>query len=136
MCSLSLMDPADLKAIGVFASLSDADHSWIAQRMAETRVPIGSQLVKSGDFAYRFFGILEGTAAVTRAGHHVAILGPGDVFGEIAVIDDSRRSADVVATTPMRLATMMSWDFREALARFPQLEAEVHRLTEERLAAE
>jgi CRP/FNR family transcriptional regulator, cyclic AMP receptor protein len=80
-------------------------------------VPIGGHIVKQGDFAYRFFVILEGSASVSRDGRALAALNAGDVFGEMGVMDDARRNADVIAVTPMRLLALMSWDFRDVMSR-------------------
>jgi CRP-like cAMP-binding protein len=100
--------------------------------MQEVSVPIGGHIVKAGDFAYRFFVILTGSAAVSRDGSAVAGLGKGDIFGEMALVDDTPRNADVVATTSMTVLALMSWDFREALARFPQFKQRVEQVMAER----
>jgi CRP-like cAMP-binding protein len=100
--------------------------------MQEVSVPIGGHIVKAGDFAYRFFVILVGSAAVSRDGSAVAGLAKGDIFGEMALVDDTPRNADVVATTPMTLLALMSWDFREALARFPEFKQRVEQVMAER----
>jgi cAMP-dependent protein kinase regulator len=127
------MDPSQLKAVRIFSGLTDDQLAWLADRTLEVSVPMGTHLVKEGEYAYRFFAVLEGRAAVTREGVPVATLTVGDSFGEMALLEDLRRNADVLATTPMRLATMMSWDFRQALEEIPPLQAEVARLVEERL---
>jgi CRP-like cAMP-binding protein len=101
---------------GVEAEMID----FMVDRMQEVTLSIGTHIVKQGDFAYKFFVILEGSATVSRGGRAVANLEAGDVFGEMALIDDIPRNADIVAVTPMRLLAMMSWDFRDALARFPK----------------
>jgi CRP-like cAMP-binding protein len=69
--------------------------------------------------------ILDGTAVVSQAGDLVATLKPGDVFGEMARLEDLRRNADVVATAPMRLGVLMAWDFREVALRFPEFQRRV-----------
>ena len=56
------------------------------------------------------FAILEGTAEVSRDGKPVRTLGAGDVFGEIAILSGGRRTATVVATSPMKLITIMNRD--------------------------
>ena len=106
------MDPDRLKAIPVFASLDDKTLRGIATFATESSVPVGKHLVKEGDYAYEFMAIEEGEADVIRGGDKVATLGPGDFFGEIAVLEKSLRTASVVATTPMRLVTLSHWDLR------------------------
>ena len=114
-----------LGKLPLFDGLDPGALEFIAGRMQQISVPIGGHIVRAGDFAYRFFAILEGSATVSRGGSALAGLNAGDVFGEMALIEDSRRNADVVAATPMTLLALMSWDFREALARFPQFRQRV-----------
>ena len=114
-----------LDSIPLLQGLDDEVHEFIADRLQEVSVPIGGHVVKAGDYAYHFFMILEGTAVVSQAGGLVATLKPGDVFGEMALLEDVRRNADVVAVSPMRLGALMAWDFREAALRFPDFQRTV-----------
>jgi CRP-like cAMP-binding protein len=106
------MDPARLKKIPVFADLSDEELGHIAALAAEVSVPEGKELVREGDYSYDVLAIEEGTARVDRHGDHIADLGPGDVFGEMGVLQREQRNATVVATSPMLLVTLTSWDIR------------------------
>ena len=106
------MDPARLKKIPVFADLSDDELGHIAALAAEVSVPEGKELVREGDYSYDVLAIEEGTASVDRHGEHIADLGPGDVFGEMGVLKREQRNATVVATLPMLLVTLTSWDIR------------------------
>jgi CRP/FNR family cyclic AMP-dependent transcriptional regulator len=106
------MDPARLKKIPVFADLSDEQRDHIAALAAEVSVPEGKELVREGDYSYDVLAIEEGTASVDRHGEHIADLGPGDVFGEMGVLRREQRNATVVATSPMLLVTLTSWDVR------------------------
>jgi CRP-like cAMP-binding protein len=106
------MDPARLKKIPVFADLSDDELGHIAALAAEVSVPEGKELVREGDYSYDVLAIEEGTASVDRHGGHIADLGPGDVFGEMGVLQREQRNATVVATSPMLLVTLTSWDIR------------------------
>ena len=106
------MDPARLKKIPVFADLSDDELGHIAAPAAEVSVPEGKELVREGDYSYDVLAIEEGTAGVDRHGEHIADLGPGDVFGEMGVLKREQRNATVVATAPMLLVTLTSWDIR------------------------
>ncbi len=106
------MDPARLKMIPVFADLSDDELGHIAALAAEVSVPEGKELVREGDYSYDVLAIEEGTASVDRHGEHIADLGPGDVFGEMGVLKREQRNATVVATSPMLLVTLTSWDIR------------------------
>ena len=106
------MDPARLKKIPVFADLSDEELGHIAALAAEVSVPEGKELVREGDYSYDVLAIEEGTARVERDGDRLADLGPGDVVGEMGVLERSQRNATVVATSPMLLVTLTSWDIR------------------------
>jgi CRP/FNR family transcriptional regulator, cyclic AMP receptor protein len=106
------MDPARLKKIPVFADLSDNERSHIAALAAEVSVPAGKELVREGDYSYDVLAIEEGTARVERNGNHLGDVGPGDVVGEMGVLERSQRNATVIATSPMLLVTLTSWDIR------------------------
>lgn len=123
------VETSALDSIPMLAVLPSEQRAWIAAHSSETFVPIGSHLVKGGDIAYRFFAILEGTAVVSRDQRPLASLLPGDVFGEMALLDGTPRNADVVAVTAMRIITMMSWDFREAMDLFPEFASAVANVT-------
>jgi CRP/FNR family cyclic AMP-dependent transcriptional regulator len=106
------LDPARLRKIPVFADLSDDELQHIAALAAEVSVPEGKELVREGDYSYDVLAIEEGTASVERHGEHIADLGPGDVVGEMGVLERSQRSATVRATSPMLLVTLTGWDVR------------------------
>jgi cAMP-dependent protein kinase regulator len=106
------VDPARLKKIPVFADLSDEERDHIAALAAEVSVPAGKELVREGDYSYDVLAIEEGAARVDRHGEHIADLGPGDVLGEMGVLKREQRNATVVATSPMMLVTLTSWDIR------------------------
>jgi CRP/FNR family transcriptional regulator, cyclic AMP receptor protein len=106
------LDSARLKRIPVFSDLDDDALQHIAALAAEVSVPAGKELVREGDYSYDFLAIEEGTASVDRRGEHIADLGPGDVIGEMGVLERSQRNATVVATSPMLLVTLTSWDIR------------------------
>jgi CRP/FNR family transcriptional regulator, cyclic AMP receptor protein len=106
------MDPARLRKIPVFADLDDDEIGHIAALAAEVSVPEGKELVREGDYSYDVLAVEEGTARVERNGQQIADIGPGDVVGEMGVLERSQRNATVIATSPMRLVTLTSWDIR------------------------
>ena len=81
------MDSARLKRIPVFSDLDDEALEHIAALAAEVSVPAGKELVREGDYSYDVLAIEEGTASVERRGAHIADLGPGDVIGEMGVLE-------------------------------------------------
>jgi len=117
------MDPDRLRAIPVFASLDGETLRGIATFATESSVPAGKHLVKEGDYAYEFMAIEEGEADVLRGEEKVATLGPGDIFGEIAVLEKTLRTASVVARTPMRLVTLSHWDLKRVGDAMEQIRA-------------
>jgi CRP-like cAMP-binding protein len=117
------MDPDRLRAIPVFASLDSDTLRGIATFATESSVPAGKHLVKEGDYAYEFMAIEEGEADVLRGGEKVATLGPGDIFGEIALLEKTLRTASVVARTPMRLVTLSHWDLKRVGDAMEQIRA-------------
>jgi CRP-like cAMP-binding protein len=113
------MDQARLKRIPAFADLTDDDLARIAALASELSVPAGKVLVREGDWSYDMLAIEEGTADVLRAGARIAELGPGDVVGEIGVMDATQRSATVVATSGMLLITLDRWSVKKLVRQAP-----------------
>lgn len=126
------MDAARLKNISVFADLSEDALQSIAALAAEVSVPEGKELVREGDYSYDVLAIEEGTARVERGGETVAELGSGDVIGEMGVLERSQRSATVIATSPMRLVTLTSWDVRRLRKTAPDAVEHLRTLVERR----
>ncbi|MDX6691502.1 MAG: family transcriptional regulator, cyclic receptor protein [Solirubrobacteraceae bacterium] len=106
------MDLNHLRAIPLFASIDEEALRAIAPFVREFTVPAGATVLKEGDFAYELMAIFEGEADVVRAGDRVATLGPGEYFGEVAVLEKTLRTASVVARTPMRLVALSRWHLR------------------------
>ena len=106
------MDPDHLKTIPLFSTMSDKALRTVAVFATETSVSEGKRLVHEGDYSYDLIVIDEGAADVVKDGAVVASLGPGEVFGEIGMLEGSKRTADVIATSPMRLITLSKWDLR------------------------
>jgi CRP/FNR family cyclic AMP-dependent transcriptional regulator len=119
------MDPENLRAVPVFAEMSEPDLKRIATFATEDSVPAGATLMREGDFSNEMIAIESGTAEVTRDGQPLGSLGPGDVFGEIGVLERAQRTASVTASSPMRLIRLTNWDVkrlpRETRDRLAQL---------------
>ena len=114
------MDAARLKSIGIFADLDDGAREAIAKLAAEVSVPEGKELVREGDYSYDLIAIEEGTARVHQGDETVAELGPGDVVGEMGVLERAQRNASVTATSPMLLVTLTGWDVRKLRKQAPE----------------
>jgi CRP-like cAMP-binding protein len=102
------MDAAAIRAITVFSDLDESQCECVAGACQELDVDVGTTLTAEGDFGYALFAVVSGSADVYKNGSQIRTLGPGDVFGEIAVLFGGRRTATVVATTPMRLVMLFN----------------------------
>jgi CRP/FNR family transcriptional regulator, cyclic AMP receptor protein len=128
-----IVDTADLKRVSLFADLSRSDLRKLAQWTDEVDVDAGTPLVREGEYAYEFFVIEEGTAEVTLGGEVIAELGPGEYFGEIALLARTHRTASVIAKTPMRLVVMFMREFASMADAFPKVAERVRAAMEQRL---
>jgi len=126
------MDPGRLKKIPVFSDLSDEELANIAAVAAEVSVPEGKELVREGDYSYDVLAVEEGTAKVERHGELLADIGPGDVVGEMGVLERSQRNATVTATSPMLLVTLTSWDIRKLRKSAPGAVEHLRAIVEQR----
>src|SRR6476469_8075290 len=106
------MDSDRLKAIPLFSSLSEKALDTVSVFASETSVTTGKRLVHEGDYSYELIVIETGTADVIKGGEVIGSLGPGDVFGEMGMLSGGKRTADVVATSPMHLVTLSKWDLK------------------------
>ncbi len=118
-----MTDTADLLAGVPFLAGLDRKHlERLARDFSERTFTAGSVAVREGDErGIGFFVVVEGEGTVTIGDKQVATVGPGDYFGEVALISDRVRTATVTATTDLRCLVMTMWDFRA----FVQGDAEV-----------
>jgi CRP/FNR family cyclic AMP-dependent transcriptional regulator len=130
------LDAARLKSIALFEEVGDEELAEIAPFATEVSVEEGRELVREGDFSYEFMAIEEGQAEVSRAGDHVADLGPGDFFGEMGLLERTLRNATVTAKTPMRLVTLTGWDLRRVERAAPEAMERIRAVLEERRQAD
>ena len=123
----------ELRSIPLFQNLNDRQRERAAERLAEVDVDLGTVIARQGDCAYHLFVVREGRAAVTIDGELVTSLGPGSSFGEIGIIEHGRRTANVVAATPMRLLTMTVDDFEELATELPEFAGHARAVAQLRL---
>jgi CRP/FNR family cyclic AMP-dependent transcriptional regulator len=102
------VEAVQLDSIPLFAGLTLDQRATVAEACTEITVEAGTTLVKEGDFGHGAFAITAGSAEVVQDGDVLRTLGPGDMFGEIAVLSSGRRTATVVATTDMTLITVLN----------------------------
>ena len=123
-----------IKRVPLFASASKHELEEIASIADEIDLPEGRTLIKEGDSGREFFVLVEGTADVERGGKKVATLGPGDFFGEIALIAKTPRNATITTTSPVRALVITDRAFRHLLDHSPEISIGVLTALAERLA--
>jgi CRP-like cAMP-binding protein len=128
------MDAEHLSGIALFERLDDTQRTEVAKQADEIDVEAGRRLVSEGRFGYEFFVIENGRAEVVRGDEHIADLGPGDFFGEMALLGDTTRSADVVAATPVTAMVMTDAAFRSLARKMPEVAEEIRQACRRRTA--
>jgi cAMP-dependent protein kinase regulator len=126
------MEPSQLQRIPLFANASDEELKKVAAFAESNEVADGTEVIGEGEFSRALMAIEDGTATVTRDGEHVADLGPGDVFGEAGMLDDSMRSATVTATSPLKLISMGHFEVKRLKKDAPDVYAKIEDLVAER----
>jgi CRP-like cAMP-binding protein len=102
-----------LKRVPLFSGLSQRELKRLARDFTEREIKSGTRVMREGETSgISFFVIVEGTATVSLDGAQVRRLGPGDHFGELALISKRVRSATVTADGPLRCLVLGFWDFR------------------------
>ena len=114
--------PSELRQSALFAAIDDKTLGRIANQMKERRFAGGATVVAEGEHGAGFFVILEGDANVSVGGEHRITLGPGDHFGEVALLDEEgSRSATITAATDMRCYGLTPWEFRPFVEEHPKV---------------
>ena len=106
------MDPNRLTAIPLFSHLSPEEAYRLSAFATETSIAEGQILMKRGDYSTELIAIEEGTADVLQDGVKIASLKEGDLIGEMGLLSREPRSADVIATSPMRVMKLTHWEIR------------------------
>jgi CRP-like cAMP-binding protein len=118
-----------------FAGLSRGQLLEVAKVTEDMEVQEGKALTREGQSGSEFFVIVEGRVSVTKEGKEIRTLGPGDFFGEIALLEDTPRTATVTAVTPLRFFVLARQAFRSLLANQAEIEEKVKGALEERMRA-
>ena len=116
-----------LKRVPLFEDLSRKELTELAKVSDDLEVEPGKELTKEGETGQEFFVIVEGEIEVTSKGKRVASRGGGDFVGEIALLEDTPRTATVTATTPVRLFVLTRQDFRSLVDENRSVEQKVMR---------
>ncbi len=124
-----------IKSVPLFSGASKSELAEIAAIADEVDLPAGKTLIKEGETGREFFVLVDGTADVTQGGKKIGrIMGPGDFFGEIALISKAPRTATVTTTSPVRALVITDRAFRQLLEHSPQIAVVALTALAERLA--
>jgi CRP/FNR family transcriptional regulator, cyclic AMP receptor protein len=116
------MEAAELlKRVPLFSDLDDAERKQIASSMKPRTFSAGQEIAVEGESGVGFFVIEDGQAKVTVGGDEVRTLGPGEYFGEVALITQGARTATVTADTDLKTYGMTFWEFRPLVEDTPAL---------------
>lgn len=110
-----------LAEVPLFSRCSKRDLQTVVRHLEMVTVDAGKALVRQGQAGDTFYVLLDGKAVVRRNGRRIAELGPGDFFGELAVLDPAPRNADVVALTPVTVGVLPVRTFRRLLTELPAM---------------
>ncbi len=130
------MSTDEIRAIPLFRTAPRSRRAELARLADRITVPAGQVLARQGALAHEFFVIIDGIVDVIRDGEVVAVLGPGDFFGEIALCGDPRRTATVVTASEVDLTVIARREFRTMIARFPEIASTILMTASRRLATD
>lgn len=111
----------ELKKAKLFQGLPESELRSVEKHMRPVKHAAGHEIVVRGEGGVGFMVITEGTVTVKTVRGKDRKLGPGDSFGEMALLDHAGRSATVVADTDVTLATIPEWDFKPFLKEHPEV---------------
>lgn len=110
-----------IQGVPLFAGLPRKELERVAENLAERTFAAGDTIASEGESGVGFFVIESGSAIVSQGGETIRTLGPGDYFGEVALIDKGPRSATVVAESDLRCHGMTAWEFRPLVQTHPEI---------------
>ena len=125
--------PDLVRGIPLFADLDDKSVARLADEFVERSFEPGQEIASEGQGGLNFFVVESGEGTFTVHGNEVGTLGPGDSFGEVALVDKAARSATVSAKTAMRCYALPIWSFRPFVMEHPDVAWKLLELLAERL---
>lgn len=124
---------AMLASVPLFSGLNKSQIRTMATTAKERSYRAGDTIVKQGEKGIGFYLILSGQAQVERSGQAVATLSPGQFFGEMALLDEQPRTADVRAAGAVRCLVLSPWEFWSAVGNEPEVLRNLFKETVRRL---
>ncbi len=122
----------DLTGVPLFAGLSDDERASLADWFEVSEASVGTTLVSEGAAGYSFYVLADGAAEVTIGDETVATYGPGDFFGEMAILGGGRRNATVTVSAPSRLLSMFGTEFRRLQQEQPGIAEQLEKTMRQR----
>lgn len=122
-----------LQAVPMFQPLHPSELEALARSLKERVYEPGAVIVKQGDPGVGFFLIAQGAVEVSHDGHRIRDLGPGEFFGELALMEERARTATVTAKERTRCLQLVRWDFRALLKQHPDMAVKVMEVVVRRL---
>jgi putative iron-dependent peroxidase len=122
-----------LRGVPLLSGLDATELEHLAGLTREESVPDGREIVRQGEPGTDFFLVIDGTVVVERVGQTVTRLGPGEFFGEVALLDGRPRTATATAEGPVRLLVLNHADFDELLDGHPSIARRIVRTLVERV---
>jgi CRP/FNR family transcriptional regulator, cyclic AMP receptor protein len=122
-----------LSRVRLFSALNKKELGLISRVSDEVQVPGGKVLCREGEMGHEFFLIMDGEAQVESGGHEVAMLGPGQYFGELSLLTRAPRNASVTAKTDMEVLVLGQREFSAILEEVPALSHKLLGVMAERL---
>ena len=110
-----------LKKAPLLSGLNEKELKSMVKLSRERRFESGQTIVKKGEGGVGFYLILEGTVEIRSEGKTLSNLGPGQFFGEMSVLDNQPRSADVVTVQPSRVLILTAWEFKGLISQNPRI---------------
>jgi len=111
-----------LGRVPLFSDLSARQLRRLAAKLRERQFSAGTTVTREGEMSgVGFFIVVSGEATVNGGGREIGTLGPGDQFGEIALIAERERTATVTAKTPLNCLELPVWELRELVQRDGEL---------------
>jgi CRP-like cAMP-binding protein len=124
-----------IKGVPLFADASKGELAQVASIADQVDLPAGRTLITEGESGREFFILIDGTAEVTQGGKTIGkMMGPGDFFGEIALVSKAPRTATITTTTPVRALVITDRAFRQLLEQSSTIAVTVLTALAERLA--
>jgi CRP/FNR family transcriptional regulator len=111
----------EIKEAKLFQGLPESEMRSVEKQLKTVKHPAGHEIVLRGEGGVGFMVIMEGTVSVETVQGKTRKLGPGDSFGEMALLDQEGRSATITADTDVTLATIPEWNFKPFLKEHPEV---------------